>query len=108
MKFINTPEKRKKLLKKLKIGLLIPSACILLAIIFSYVFVFLMIGGILFLLGFVLFQIFILIFWILNLIVMWKWKKRLSFFLSIILPFLSVIFYFSELYPFLKGRLGRS
>jgi hypothetical protein len=104
MKLLNTPEKRTKFLKKLKIGFLIPSLCVVLAVIFSYVLDLLMIGGILFLIGFAFLELFMAFFWILNLIMMWKWKRRVYFFCAIIIPFLSLFFYFYNLYPFLKGE----
>ena len=104
MKILNTPERRAKFLKNLRRGFLISSSCIVLAIIFSYVLDLLMIGGILFLLGFTMLEFYMIFFWILNLIMMWKWKRRVYFFFAIVFPFLSLIFYFYELYPFLGGE----
>lgn len=104
MKFLDSKQKKENVLKKLRRGFLISSSLIVLAVIFSYVLNLLMIGGIFFVFGFAFFQVFMAIFWILNLVVMWKWKRRVYFFFAIILPFLSLIFYIYELYPFLKGE----
>lgn len=104
MKFISTKEKRESLLKKLKIGFLIPSSCLILAIIVSYLFNWLLFGGILFLIAFACLELFMAFFWILNLIMMWKFKKRVLFFFAIVFPFISLIFYIYDFYPFLKGK----
>jgi len=104
MKFLNTPNKRKRFLKKLKIGFFTPLFILLISwgLMLIEIEALAFTGGLAFIIGYILMEIFLAIFWILNLIMMWKWKKRGFFFLSIILPFVSLIFYWTEFLPFLK------
>lgn len=54
--------------------------------------------------GFTFLEAFCVYFWIINLIVMAKWGRWFYFLFSIPFFFLTLVFYFSEFHPFLKGE----
>jgi len=101
---LKTQKQRKNYLKKLKIGFWVP----LLILGFSFIMFFPKIENlnfmreIIFMVGYFLLEIFLITFWIINLIVMWEWKRKTYFWFSLFIPVVSYFFYFTEFFPFLK------
>jgi len=61
-------------------------------------------GAMLFGIGWISLAIFLVYFWIINLIVMWRAKRYVFFWFSVFIRIVWIIFFFSEFYPFLKGK----
>jgi len=49
--------------------------------------------------------IFLIYFWIINLIVMWRSKRYVYFWFSVFVRFIWVVFFFTNFYPYLKGKI---
>ena len=61
-------------------------------------------GAMLFGIGSISLFVFSIYFWIVNLIVMWNAKRHVYFWFSVFIRIVWIVFFFTEFYPFLKGK----
>lgn len=106
---LDTKEKKEKFLNRFKLSFFIPLALFIISLLsifaipvsedsnFNYV------TGSLYLVGAISLQLFLLSFWIINLVVMIRSKQWHYLVASIPIPLIALIFYFNQFYPYLKG-----